>query len=111
MTVKLTKIISRPLRSEIDYATTESLLSLLHDMEARRDVPIFDSLKVLMQRKVDSVSFSRDRPYFYFFARLNRAKVSVSIASSDKDLEFPIPIGVLQTLTKQRTTNRFQQPR
>lgn len=85
---RLTKVYSRKTEKEIDYATSEHILQELHLLEKQRGWAIFEALKTLKEGKADSFSFTKDRPYHYFYARMTEEFMIIRVRTSKKEIEF-----------------------
>jgi hypothetical protein len=61
-------------------------------MRAAWDVPVDKYIRDLVEGKVDSISFTRDRPYHYFFARRFEKSLSITIKDAERIIDFSIPL-------------------
>lgn len=95
---KLVKVRYKKTGVASDYATSEAICSLFQEFEIQRNLPVFDILKTLMKRKVNSLSFTRDDPYFYFYSRLDENGVLVKFNDLKKEVEIPMSITVLRSI-------------
>lgn len=96
--IKLVKIHLRKVGVASNYATSEAIRSLFQGFEIQKNLPVFDVLKILIERKANSLSFTRDDPYFYFYSRLNENEVSIKINDLEKEIEISMPTAVLRTI-------------
>jgi hypothetical protein len=94
--VSITKIYSRKVEKDLDYATTEDLVEELHVFEKRTGWSIFDILNVLKQRKADSLSITKEKPFLYFYARLSEKTIIMRLQTSEQETEFRLPIEELR---------------
>jgi uncharacterized Fe-S cluster-containing radical SAM superfamily protein len=79
-TTHLTKVVNRRIERAVDYATPSGVIALLREYAKKRDLPLFRMLEILGEERVNSISFTRDSPYFRFYAHANggnRAAVSI----------------------------------
>ncbi len=74
-----------------DYASDESLMESIHTMNAVWNISLHKYLEDLGNGVVDSVSFTKDKPYHYFFARRYRNNIAITIKETDKTINFSIP--------------------
>jgi hypothetical protein len=88
----LTKVYSRKAKKEINYTTPEHILEELQILEKQRGWSIFKAFKILKERKADSFSFTKDRPYHYFYARITEDAFVIKLRTEVKDVEFRLPI-------------------
>jgi hypothetical protein len=88
----LTKVYSRKVKKEINYTTTKNVLEELHILELQKGWAILQNLKILKERKADSFSFTRDHPYYYFYARATEESIIIKLKTKKKEIEFRIPI-------------------
>ena len=100
---QLNKVEIRQFSNETDYATTESAVDFLRTVAARDTLPIFDFLKQLSKRKVDSLSLSKDNPYRYLFAMVSGSTVSVIFKEESKTVELSFPFDKLNDIFVQPT--------
>jgi len=89
-------------KKKVEYATTDYVLESLYLMKARDDLPVLELLDLLVDGKMDSVSFSRDFPHCYFYARTHADYVSMIIRRMDegKEIEFQVPLKTLKLSLK-----------
>jgi len=91
-TIKLSKFKINRIVGETNYASDESLIESIKTMKAVWNIPILQYLKDLMDGSVDSVSFTKDKPYYYFFGRRFKKSISITIKEDEKTIEFSIPL-------------------
>lgn len=84
--VSVYKVRSRKDEKIMDYASLEYLLNFL-----KKDVNAFNLIKILKESDLNSVSFTKDKPYRYFYARMNRNSISVILKTLEKEIEFKVP--------------------
>jgi hypothetical protein len=53
---------------------------------------IFAILDILKQRKADSLSITKEKPFCYFYARLSEKTIIIRLQTSERETEFKIPI-------------------
>ncbi len=94
----LSKVSVRRVTSETDYADNEDLIESLNTMRAVWNVPIENYIRDLLDRKVDAVSLTKDKPYYYFFARRFEKSLSITIKESEKVVDFSIPLHEAQKM-------------
>jgi len=101
-TERISKVYVKSSKRKVEYATLEYIFESLHLMKARDDLPVFRLLDILADGKVDSISFNRDDPHCYFYARAHKDYVSMIIrkSSEGKDIEFQIPYNMLKLAMK-----------
>ncbi len=80
----------------ISFALTEDLVEQIHLFEKQMDWKIFDILRILKEKKADSLSITKEKPFNYFYARLSGKNVIIRLESLDKQTEFKIPIEKLR---------------
>ena len=94
--MSVTKIYSRKVNKDVNYATIEDLLEELHVLERRMGWSIFDILNVLKEKKADSFSMTKEKPYHYLYARLSEKTIIIRLQTSEKETEFRLPIETLK---------------
>jgi len=90
--LSITQIRTHKVEKDIDYVTTEDLVKQLHVFEKQMDWSIFDILNVLKERKADSLSITKEKPFHYFYARLSERTIIIRVQTSEQETEFRIPI-------------------
>lgn len=86
------KVFSRKTKKELNYATSEAILEELRILEKQKGWTIFEALKVLREGKADSFSFTKDKPYQYFYARITEEIVIFKLKTKEKETEFRLPL-------------------
>ncbi len=86
------KIFSEKTEKELNYTTFENVLEELRVLERQKGWAIFESLKVLMKRKADSFSFTKDSPYDYFYARITEEDIIFKMKTRKGETEFRVPL-------------------
>ena len=94
--MSITKIRSQKVQRDLDYATVEDLLEQLHVFERQMGWSIFEVLDILKQKKADSLSIIKEKPFHYFYARLSKKTIIISLQTSEKETEFRLPIEKLE---------------
>jgi len=94
----ISKVYIKSSRKKTEYATTDYILESLYLMRTRDNLPVFELLIILANGNVDSVSFSRDSPHCYFYARIHKDFISMIIRKSHegRDVEFQVPLETLK---------------
>lgn len=95
---KLVKVRFKKTGAASNYATSEAICSLFQEFEIQRNLPIFDVLKILIERKVNSLSFTRDDHYFYFYSRLDGNEVLIKFNDLEKEIEISMNTTVLRSI-------------
>jgi hypothetical protein len=88
----LTKVFSRKTERELDYTTSENALEELQVLAKQKGWAIFENLKVLKAGKADSFSFTKDKPYSSFYARISEETAIFRLKTREKETEFRIPL-------------------
>ena len=92
----MTKVYSRKTEKEIDYTTPKHIIEELGILERQRGWLIFEAIKMLKEKKADSVSFVKDQPYHYFYARITEDNIIIKLRTEIKDIEFRLPLESLE---------------
>ena len=82
------------------YATEEYVLESLHALKAKYGLPIFQILATL-GKSTDSVSLSKDKPYFSFYARKSKDALRIIIRQQGEDIQLQAPLSVLNAFQRQ----------
>ncbi len=90
--IHLSRIEIRGISRQTDYATSEALVESLSTLRATHSIPIDKYIRDLLEQRVDSISFTKDRPYYYFHARRFEASLSFTIKDSEKIIDFSVPL-------------------
>jgi hypothetical protein len=64
----------------------------LNTLRVTYNVPINEYLRDLIDRKVDSISFTKDNPYYYFYGRRLDRLLAVTFKEAGKVVEFSLPL-------------------
>ena len=88
----VTKINSRKVERNVGFATTDELVEQLQFFEKQMNWPIFEILKVLKERRADSLSITEEKPFHYFYARLSEKTIIIRLQTSEMETEFRLPI-------------------
>jgi len=99
--VRPTKIVKVQLKKQgsvSNYTTSEAIFSLFSEFEKKQNLPVFDILKILIQGKVNSISFTKDVPYFYFYSRSDEQEVLIKFNDLQKEIEIPITMEILKNI-------------
>jgi len=93
-----TKVLSRKTERELNYAPSENVLQELKIFEDQEGWPIFENLRMLINGKADSFSFTRDSPYLYFYARVTEENITLKMKTREDETEFRIPLRQLNLI-------------
>jgi len=83
---------SRKIDSVLNYATIEDLINELRAFEKQMGWSIFKMLDILKQKKADSLSITKEKPFHYFYARLSEKTIIIRLQTSEQETEFRLPI-------------------
>jgi hypothetical protein len=89
---KLAKLSVRRLEKETEYATETYVYDSLRIFEAKYSLPVRDAIRFLEERRVDSISLNKEKPYANFHATRFRDIIMVSIREASKDVELELQI-------------------
>jgi len=90
METHFSKISIRKSQQNAEFDTEDNILLYLRKIQENEDLPVFESLNILLQGKINTVSFSKDNPYRYFYARLDRDSISVKLRKLREEIEFKV---------------------
>lgn len=90
--MSITKIYTRKVERDLNYATEEDLVEQLQIFEKQMGWSIFDVLNILKKKKADSMSITKEKPFHYFYARLSEKTIIIRLQTSEKEVEFRLPI-------------------
>lgn len=90
--LRLSKISIREVKKDTNYASNETLMESLNTIRATWDIPIDKYFQDLLEEKVDSISFTKDEPYYHFFARRFNKSLSVTIKETERVIDFSTPL-------------------
>lgn len=90
--MSITKIYSRKVQRNLNYATEEDLIEELHVFERQMGWSIFEILDILKKKKADCLSVTKEKPFHYFYARLSKKTIIIRLQTSEKETEFRLPI-------------------
>jgi len=88
----LTKVYQRKTENGLNYAKTEDILEELRVLEKQKGWAIFENLKVLKNKGADSFSFTKDRPYEYFYGRITNRSFILRLKTKNGETEFRLPL-------------------
>ena len=91
-TLHLTKLSVRRVTGETEYASTEALMESLNTIKAAYNIPINKYIRDMLDGTIDSVSFTKDKPYCHFFGRRFENSLSITIKEAEKIIDFSIPL-------------------
>lgn len=94
--MSVTKIYSRKVEKDLNYTTVENLIEDLHVFERRMGWSIFAILDILKQKKADSFSITKEKPFHYLYARLSEKTIIIRLQTSEQETEFRLPIEKLK---------------
>ena len=89
---RFTKVFSQKTDRELNYTTFKNVLEELHVLEKQKGWAIFEGLKVLVNGKADSFSFTKDNPYDYFYARITDEDIIFKMKTREGETEFRVPL-------------------
>ena len=106
---QISKVYIKSSKRKVEYATIDYVLESLYLMRARDNLPVFELLDVLVNGRIDSVSFSRNSPHCYFYARIRKEFISIIIRQLDegKDIEFQVPLETLRLAVEDSRKGRL----
>ncbi len=90
--IRLSKLSIRQVNESTDYATTDTLMESLNTLRVTYNVPINQYMRDLLEKRVDSISFTKDSPYYYFFARRLGGSIAVTYKETSRVIEFSLPL-------------------
>jgi len=88
----LSKVSIHRVTDEAEYASVDALVESLNTARATWNVPVGKYVRDLVEGRVDSVSFTKDKPYYYFFGRRFEKSLSITIKEAERIIEFSIPL-------------------
>lgn len=94
----LTKVFSRKTEKELNYTPSKNVLEELRILEKQKGWTIFESIKMLINGKADSFSFTKDNPYHYFYARITDENVIFKMKTREDETEFRVPVQQLSLI-------------
>lgn len=83
----------------MDYITIDDLIEQLHIFEKQMEWSIFEILDILKQRKADSFSITKEKPFHYFYARVMEKVIILQLQTSEQETEFRLPIEAIKRPT------------
>jgi len=89
-------VYSRKVNKDFNYATLEDLINELHVFEKQMGWSIFSILNILKQKKADSLSITKEKPFCYFYARRSEKTIIIRLQNSEYETEFRLPIEELK---------------
>lgn len=90
--IRLSKISIRQVNDSTDYATTEALAESLNTLRATYNLPINQYMRDLFDGRVDSISLTKDDPYYYFYARKLKEAIAVTFKQTGRVVEFSLSL-------------------
>jgi len=90
--MRLSRVSIRETKEKTDYAKSETLVESLNAFRATCGVPIQRYVRDILEGKIDSISFTKDKPYCYLFARRFERLLSVTIKESGRVIDFSLPL-------------------
>jgi hypothetical protein len=94
----LSKISIQAVKDDTEYADSQAINESIAALSAKYRIDLVKYLGDLARGEIDSVSVTKDKPYFYFFARRFEDSLSIAIKESDRIVEFTYPIAELERL-------------
>jgi len=90
--LSITKIYSRKVSRELNYATQEHLIEELSIFERQTGWAIFEMLEVLKRKKADCFSLTKEKPFTYLYARVRDNEIFIRLQTAEEETEFSLPI-------------------
>ena len=90
--MSVAKIYSRKVNRTLSFATSDALFEQLTFFEKQMNWSIFENLRTLKQKKADSLSITKEKPFHHFYARRSGKTILVRLQTSDMETEFRLPI-------------------
>jgi len=90
--MSITKLHSRRVTRELDYATTEHLIEELSIFQRQMEWSIQDMFTTLIHKKADTFSITKEKPFSHLYARMKKDEVLIRLQTSEKEIEFRIPV-------------------
>lgn len=90
--MSITKIQTSKMNRDLNYATVDDLKEQLQIFARHMGWSIFEILDLLKQKKADSLSITKEKPFQYFYARLSDKNIIIRIQNSEDETEFKLPI-------------------
>ena len=94
---QLSKIQIQKAVKNTEFDTEENVLLYLQKIQEKEGLQIFSLLDILCKGKINTVSFSRDTPYQYFYARLGREFISIRLRKTGEEIGVKIKSKSLRT--------------
>jgi hypothetical protein len=82
------------------------VIAFLREHAEKRELPILRMLETLAEGHVDSVSFTRDAPYFRFYASSNSKGAIITMNTDKGEFETTVDLSRLSELFHQPTLRR-----
>jgi hypothetical protein len=93
--VSVSKICSRRVNKNVEYATVGDLIEQLRLFEKQMGWDIFHALKTLTFKKADCLSITKENPFSHFYARLSNDTILVRIQTTSEETEFRVPVALV----------------
>ena len=90
--MSITKIYSRKVERTTNFTTLENLIEELNVFEKQIGWSLHEILKILEEKKADSLSITKEKPFHYFYARLSENTIIIRLQTSEQENEFRLPI-------------------
>lgn len=94
--MSITAIRTQKTTKDLDYTRTEDLIEQLHIFENQMGWSLFDILEILKQKKADSLSIIKEKPFHYFYARLSEKMILIRVQTSEQETEFKLPVEAIK---------------
>lgn len=100
-TSRLSKISIRSInvKQDTEYADTQALTEALITLASKYHIPLGKYVSDLVHGRVDCITLTKDKPYFYYYARRHEGNISMSVKELDRIIEFTIPTSEAEKLT------------
>jgi len=97
--LSITKIYSRKVERTVNFATVDNLIEELAIFEKQMGWSLREVLKILEEKKADSISITKEKPFHYFYARLSENTIIIRLQTSEEENEFRLPIATFKRKT------------
>lgn len=94
--MSITKIYSRKVERTTNFTTLENLIEELNVFEKQMGWSLHEILEILEEKKADSISITKEKPFHYFYARLSENTIIIRLQTSEEENEFRLPIATFK---------------
>jgi len=88
----LSKVLIHQTIEEKTYASSQTFTDFLNILKATLAVPVEDYLQNLIDGKVHSLSFTKNDPYCYFFARRFQNNILITVKDRIRIIDFTLSL-------------------